>query len=83
MHVCVQRLKWKFCLCQSIYRYDTDRGGQATYRNGHKIAFSLRRKLIKTVECVILAIKKASVKTLQMGLYSVFLNMPIKHVQKK
>ena len=31
----------------------------------------------------ILAIKKTSVKTLQIGLYSVLLNVPIKHVQEK
>ena len=36
-----------------------------------------------TVECGILAIKKTSVKTLQIRLYSVFLNVPIKHVQEK
>ena len=35
------------------------------------------------MECGILAIKKTSVKTLQIGLYSVFLNFPIKHVQEK
>ena len=39
--------------------------------------------VIRTVECGILKIKKASVKTIQIGLYSVFLNLPIKHVQKK
>ena len=38
---------------------------------------------IRNVECGILAIKKTSVKTLQIGLYSVFLNLPIKHVQEK
>ena len=35
------------------------------------------------MECGILAIKKTSVKSLQIGLYSVFLNMPIKHVKEK
>ena len=35
------------------------------------------------MECGILAIKKTSVKTLQIGLYSVFSNFPIKHVQEK
>ena len=55
----------------------------ATYNDGHKIAFSLWRKWIKTVECGILAIKKAFVKTLEMGLYSVFLIVPIKRVQEK
>ena len=39
--------------------------------------------IISTVECGILAIKKTSVKTLQIRLYSVFLNVPIKHVQEK
>ena len=33
--------------------------------------------------CEIQAIKKTSVKTLEVGLYSVFLNVPIKHVQEK
>ena len=35
------------------------------------------------VECAILEIKKTSVKTLKIGLYSVFLNAPIKHVQDR
>ena len=35
------------------------------------------------MECGILAIKKAYMKTLQIGLYSVFLNVSIKHVQEK
>ena len=35
------------------------------------------------MECGILAIKKTSVKTLQIGLYPVFLNMPIKYVQER
>ena len=39
--------------------------------------------VMKTVECGILAIKKTSVKTLQIRLYSAFLNLPIKHVQEK
>ena len=39
--------------------------------------------IISAVECGILAIKKTSVKTLQIRLYSVFLNVPIKHVQEK
>ena len=39
--------------------------------------------VIKTVECGILAIKKTSVKTLQIRVYSAFLNLPIKHVQEK
>ena len=34
------------------------------------------------MECGILAIKKTSVKTLQIELYSVFLSMPIKHIQE-
>ena len=34
------------------------------------------------MKCGILAIKKTSVKTLQLGLYSVFLNVPIKHIQE-
>ena len=75
-------LKIKFCLCWSIHCYDTDPGGQATYHDGHKFAFSLWRKWIRTVECGILAIKKTS-KTLQIKLCSVFLNVPIKHVHEK
>ena len=39
--------------------------------------------VIRTAEYGILVIKKTSVKTLQILLYSVFLNMPIKHVQEK
>ena len=35
------------------------------------------------MECGILAIKKTSMKTLQIKLYSVFLNVPIKHIQEK
>ena len=35
------------------------------------------------MECEILGIEKTSVKTLQIGLHSVFLNVPIKHVQEK
>ena len=65
-------LKIKMCLYRSIGRYDTNPGGQATYHDGHKIVFSLWRKSIRTVECGILEIKKSSVKTLQIGLYSVF-----------
>ena len=38
---------------------------------------------MKTVESGILAIKKTSVKTLQIRLYSAFLNLPIKHVQER
>ena len=38
---------------------------------------------ITTVECEILKVKKTSVKTIQMGLYSVFLNVPMKYVQEK
>ena len=38
---------------------------------------------IRTVEYRILATKKTSVKTLQIGLHSVFSNVPIKHVQEK
>ena len=39
--------------------------------------------VIRTAEYGILVIKKTSVKTLQILLYSVFLNVPIKHVQEK
>ena len=39
--------------------------------------------VIRTVKCGILAIKKTSAKTLQIGLYSIFLNVPIKRVQEK
>ena len=56
---------------------------QATYHNGHKITFCLWRKWIRTVEFEVLAIKKTSVKTLQIGLYLVFLNVSIKHVKEK
>ena len=38
---------------------------------------------IRTAEYGILVIKKTSVKTLQILLYSVFLNVPIKYVQEK
>ena len=38
--------------------------------------------VIRTVQCGTLTIKKTSAKTLQIGLYSVFLNLPIKHVQE-
>ena len=69
-------------MCQSIGHYDTDPGGQATYHNGYRIAFSLWQKWIRTVGCGILAIKKTYVKTLQIGFYSV-LSVSIKHVQEK
>ena len=39
--------------------------------------------VIRTVECGILVIKKTSVKTLKIELYSLFLNMPIKHLKRK
>ena len=39
--------------------------------------------VIRTVECGILVIKKTSEKTLQIRIYSVFLNLPTRHVQKK
>ena len=35
------------------------------------------------LEYGIVVIKKASVKTLQIGLYSVFSNVPIKHTRKR
>ena len=38
--------------------------------------------VIRTVQCGTLTIKKTSAKTLQIGLYSVFLILPIKHVQE-
>ena len=38
--------------------------------------------IISPVECGILAIKK-TLKTLQIGLYSIFLNMTIKRIQEK
>ena len=68
---------------QSIDRYNTDPGSQATYPNGHKIAFSIWQNWIRTVECEILGTKKTSMKTIQIGLQTVFLNVPIKHVQEK
>ena len=39
--------------------------------------------VIRIVECGILAIKRTSVKTLQIGLCSVFLNMPLNMYKKK
>ena len=49
-----------------------------------KIAFSLWPKLIRTVESEILAIKKTVKTYIQLlELYSVILNVPIKHVQEK
>ena len=68
-----QRLNQKFCFCRSIDQYDTDPGGQATYHDGHTIAFSLWPKWIRTSECGILEIRKTSVRSLQIRLYSVFL----------
>ena len=38
---------------------------------------------MRMVECGILRIKKTSVKTLQIELHSVFLNVLIEHVQEK
>ena len=70
-------------MCQSIDRYNIDPGNQATNQDGHKIAFSLCRKWIRAVDCGTLAFKKTYVKTLQIGLYSVFLNLSIKHVKEK
>ena len=70
-------------MCWSIDHYDTDPGGQATYHDGHKIALSLGLKWVRPVEFGILVIKKTSVKTLQIGLYSVISNKPIKKVQEK
>ena len=70
-------------LCWSIDCYNTDPGSRATYHNDCKIAFSLRPKWIRTVECGILVIKKTSVKMLQIRLYSVILKVPIKNVQEK
>ena len=70
-------------MCRSIDRNDIDPGGQATYHDGHKIAFSLWPKLIITVECGILTIKKNYVKTLQIGLHSVILNVSIKNTYNK
>ena len=67
---------------QSIDRYNTDPGSQTTYDNSHNIAFSIWQKWIRTMECEILGIEK-TVKTLQIGLHLVFLNVPIKHVQEK
>ena len=67
----------------SIYCYYTNPGSQATYHDSQKIAFSLLQKWIRTVEYGIVVIKKASVKTLQIGLYSVFSNVPIKHTRKR
>ena len=70
---------------QSIDCYDIDPGGQATYHNSHKIVFFPSPKWVITVECEILTIKKTSLKTLQMGLYLVILNVSIKnmYIQEK
>ena len=76
----IQHLKYKFCLCRSFDHYNTDPGSQATYHNGHKVAFFLWPKWIRTVECAILVIKKTYVRSLQIRLYPVFLNMPMKPV---
>ena len=76
-------LKIKLSSCWSIDCYDTNPGSQDTYYNSHKITFSFWRKWIGTPECGILAIKKTSVKTLQVELYSDFLSVSIKHVQEK
>ena len=76
-------LKIKLSSCWSIDCYDTNPGGQDTYYNSHKSAFSFWRKWIGTPECGILAIKKTSVKILQVELYSDFLSVSIKHVQEK
>ena len=70
-------------MCWSIDRYNNNPDSQATYHYGHKIAYSLWQKWIRTVGRRILTIKKTSVETLQIRLYSVFLNLPIKHVQEK
>ena len=75
-------LEIKILLVLVNWLLDTDPDGQATYHDGHKIAFSLSRKWIRTVECGILAIKKTSAKTLQVELYSDLLSVPIKHVQE-
>ena len=72
----IQQLKYKFCLCRSFDHYNTDPGSQAAYHNGHKVAFFLWPKWIRTVECGILVIKKTYVSSLQIRLYSVFLNVP-------
>ena len=69
-------------MCWSIDHYNTDPCCQATYHNGHKIAFSLWPIWIKIVKSEILVIKKTSMKILQVIL-SVLLNMPIKHIQEK
>ena len=62
-------------MCRSTDRYYTGSGGQAMYHDGHKIAFSLWRKWIRAVECGILAIKKTSMKTLQIELYRKYPNL--------
>ena len=77
-----QVLRGSNSLYWPIDRYHTDPGGQVAYHNSHKTAFSLWRKWIRTVECGILVIKR-TVKTLQIGSYSVFLKVPIKHIQEK
>ena len=69
-------------MCCSDDHYDTNPGSQATYNNSHKIDFSLWPKWVRTVKYGILVIKKP-VETLQIGLYSVFLDMPMKHVQEE
>ena len=78
----IQGWNKKISFYRSIDCYDIDVGGQASYHDGRKMTFSLWRKWIRTVECGILAIKKFG-KSLQIGLQSVFLNVPIKHVHEK
>ena len=71
-----QRLKQKFCLCRSTDRYDTDPGSQVTYHDGHKIAFSLWRKSIRTkLNVEFWRLKKLLWK---LKTSSVFLKVPIK-----
>ena len=58
-------------------------GGQATYHDGHKIAFSLWPRWIRTVECGILVIKKIFCKKFAIWMIFSLFNVPMKHVHKK
>ena len=57
--------------------------GQATYHDGHKIAFSLWPRWIRTVECGILVIKKNFCKKFTNWIIFSLFNVPMKHVHKK
>ena len=57
MYVCMYVCMYVYIYIYIYMSYATDPDGQATYHDGHKIAFSLWQKLIRTVESQILPIK--------------------------